>query len=232
MSEQSNDYLKNAVASEVSGFQIPVLNLGALELPDDKFGCSFILCGSTRSGKSTIMNYLYKKFFTDYIGTLMSNSLQSDAYNYIKKQVKTSHHYHPEVLKDCYKINHETKNKYKFLFIIDDVTHTRHDKEIQRLMCLYRNSRMSCIVSGQGLVMMDKLSRGNINYVLLGKMNSSTEIERNVKEFLTGYFPATMRMSEKIQLYKQLTADYCWLLIDNINGVLMRTKLRPEQLIE
>jgi hypothetical protein len=178
------------------------------------------------------MNYLFKKFFSgDYISTLMSNSLQSDAYNYVKKYCVTSDHYHPEVLKDCYKINHETKNKYKFLFIIDDVTHTRHDKEIQRLMCLYRNSRMSCIVSGQGLVMMDKLSRGNINYVLLGKMNSASEIERNIKEFLTSYFPTTMRMAEKVQLYKELTSDYCWLLIDNINGKIMRTKLRPEQLI-
>jgi hypothetical protein len=177
------------------------------------------------------MNYLYKKFFSDYISTLMSNSLQSDAYNYVKKHCVTSDHYHPELLKDCYRINHETKNKYKFLFIIDDVTHTRHDKEIQRLMCLYRNSRMSCIVSGQGLVMMDKLSRGNINYVMLGKMNSASEIERNIREFLTAYFPTDMKMAQKIQLYKELTCDYCWLLIDNINGKIMRTKLRPEQLI-
>ena len=232
MAENPDTYLAHAVASSVSGFSIPVLNLGALEIPDDKFGCSFILCGSTRSGKSTIMNYLYKKFFSgDYISTLMSNSLQSDAYNYVKKHCNTSDHYHPEILKDCYRINHETKNKYKFLFIIDDVTHTRHDKEIQRLMCLYRNSRMSCIVSGQGLVMMDKLSRGNINYVMLGKMNSASEIERNIKEFLTAFFPTDMKMAAKIQLYKELTADYCWLLIDNINGKIMRTKLRPEQLI-
>jgi hypothetical protein len=79
--------------------------------------------------------------------------------------------------------------------------------------------------------MMDKLSRGNINYVMLGKMNSASEIERNIKEFLTAFFPTDMKMAAKIQLYKELTSDYCWLLIDNINGKIMRTKLRPEQLI-
>ena len=231
MAEQSDSYMTQAIPSTVAGFDIPILNLGALEIPPDQFGCSFILCGSTRSGKSTIMNYLYHKFFQSYISVLMSNSLQSPAYNYVKKHCVTSDHYHPQILKDQYTINHATKNHYKFLNIIDDVTHVRQDKEIQRLMCLYRNSRMSSIVSGQGLTMMDKLSRGNINYVLLGKMNSSAEMERNVKEFLTGFFPATMRMTEKIQLYRTLTQDYCWILIDQINGQIFRTKLRPEQII-
>ena len=218
--------------SNIADLNFPVINLGALEIPDDKFGCSFILVGSTRSGKSTIMNYLYKKFFSDYLTTLMSNSLQSGAYDYVKSKVDViSDHYHPEILKDIYRINHATKNHYKALFIIDDVTHIRGDKEVQRLMCLYRNSRMSCIVSGQGLVMMDKLSRGNVNYVMLGKMNSSAEQERNIKDFLQGYFPTTLKMAEKIQLYKRLTDDHCWLLIDSINGILYRTKLRPEQLI-
>ena len=223
-------YMSASKPSVVDGFHIPVLNLGSLELPDPKFGCSIIMCGSTRSGKTTLLNYIYKKHFTDFISILMSNSLQSDAYNMLKKTCLTSDHYHPDILKDCYKMNHETKNNYQFLAIIDDVPDKRNDSELKRLMTIYRNSRISCVVCAQGLTMMDKLSRGNINYVFLGRMNSSEEIERNIKSFLQGHFPPLMRMTEKIQLYKTLTADHCWIVLDQINGTIFRTKLLQNQI--
>ena len=215
----------------VCGLEIPVLNLGSLELPDQKFGCSFIVVGSTRSGKTTLLNYLFKKHFMNHISVLMSNSLQSDAYNFLKKNCITSDFYHPEVLKDMYKINHETKNHYEFMCVIDDVPDKRNDPEIKRLMTIYRNSRISCFVCAQGLTMMDKLSRGNINFVLLGRMNSSEEIERNIKSFLQGHFPTTMKMSEKIKLYRQMTENHQWLVLDQINNHFFITKLNESQLI-
>lgn len=215
----------------VCGLEIPVLNLGSLELPDQKFGCSFIVVGSTRSGKTTLLNYLFKKHFMNHISVLMSNSLQSDAYNFLKKNCITSDFYHPEVLKDMYKINHETKNHYEFMCVIDDVPDKRNDPEIKRLMTIYRNSRISCFVCAQGLTMMDKLSRGNINFVLLGRMNSSEEIERNIKSFLQGHFPTMMKMSEKIKLYRQMTENHQWLVLDQINNHFFITKLNESQLI-
>jgi type IV secretory pathway VirB4 component len=224
-------FLQNAPIATFGSFQIPVQNIGMLELPDDKFGCSIILCGSTRSGKTTMLNYLYKKHFMDYISLLMSNSLQSDAYTMLKKHCAKADFYHPEILKELYKINHETNNHYKFFVVIDDIPDKREDQEIKRMLTIYRNSRISCVICAQGLTMMNKLARSNINYVFLGRMNSTQEIERNVKEYLTSYFPTNMRMAEKILLYKELTSDYWWLVLDNINGVIFRTKLRPEQMI-
>jgi len=215
----------------INGFTIPVLNIGMIELPDDKFGCSIIMCGSTRSGKTTMLNYLFKKLFTQHISILMSNSLQSDAYKMLKKECITSDFYHPELLKELYKINHETKNHYKFLAIIDDVPDKRNDAEIKRMLTIYRNSRISGIICAQGLTMMDKTARSNINYVFLGRMNSSQEVERNIKEYLTGYLPASMKMAEKIQLYKKLTENYQWIVIDHISGNLFLTKLQPQQII-
>ena len=224
-------YMENAKMQNVCGLEIPVLNLGSLELPDQKFGCSFIVVGSTRSGKTTLLNYLFKKHFMNHISVLMSNSLQSDAYNFLKKNCITSDFYHPEVLKDMYKINHETKNHYEFMCVIDDVPDKRNDPEIKRLMTIYRNSRISCFVCAQGLTMMDKLSRGNINFVLLGRMNSSEEIERNIKSFLQGHFPTMMKMSEKIKLYRQMTENHQWLVLDQINNHFFITKLNESQLI-
>ena len=223
--------MQNAKMQNVCGLDIPVLNIGCLELPDPKFGCSFIVVGSTRSGKTTMLNYLFKKHFMNHISVLMSNSLQSDAYTFLKKNCVSSDFYHPEILKDMYKINHETNNNYEFMCIIDDVPDKRNDQEIKRLMTIYRNSRISCFVCAQGLTMMDKLSRGNINFVFLGRMNSSEEIERNIKSFLQGHFPTNMKMSEKIKLYRQLTEHHQWMVLDQINNFFFITKLTEGQLI-
>jgi GTPase SAR1 family protein len=228
---QSSDYINQAVIQNVAGMNLPVLNAGSIELPDSKFGCSMIMCGSTRSGKTTLLNYFFKRHFQDHISILMSNSLHSDAYNYLKKKCVTSDFYFPELLKEMYKINHGTKNNYEFLAIIDDVPDKREDPEMKRLMTIYRNSRISCIVCVQGATIVNKLARSNINYVFLGRMNSSSEIERNIKEYLQGHFPANLKMTEKIQLYKRLTENYQWIVLDHINGHMFLTRLLPTQII-
>jgi hypothetical protein len=195
---QTTNYMAQAVPSVVNGFPINVLNVASIELPDPKFGVSFILCGSTRSGKTTMLNYLFKKHFENHVSVLMSNSLQSDAYDYLKKKCVNSDFYFPEVLKEMYKINHATKNHYEFFAIIDDVPDKREDPEMKRLMCIYRNSRISSIVCAQTATMINKMARSNINYVFLGRMNSSSEIERNIKDYLQGHLPSTLKMTEKI----------------------------------
>ena len=227
---QTAGYITQGIMHNIGGVQIPVLNLGSLELPHSKFGCSFVLCGSTRSGKTTLLNYLWKKHFQDHISVLMSNSLNSDAYDMLKKKCVSSDFYFPEVLKEMYKINHETKNHYEFFAIIDDVPDKREDPEMKRLMCIYRNSRISSIVCAQTATMISKMARSNINYVLLGRMNSSSEIERNIKDYLQGSLPTTMKMTEKIAWYKDATSDYKWIVMDNINGIMFLTKLQPNQL--
>jgi hypothetical protein len=227
---QSNAYISQAVVQNVAGINIPVLNIGSIELPDPKFGVSFVLCGSTRSGKTTILNYLYKTHFKNHISVLMSNSLNSDAYDMLKKTCATSDFYHPEILKEMYKINHATKNNYEFFAIIDEVPDKREDPEMKRLMCIYRNSRISSIVCAQTATMINKMARSNINWVFLGRMNSSSEVERNIKDYLQGHLPTTMKMTEKIRLYKEWTSNYQWIVLDNINGHMFLTKLQPNQI--
>jgi len=227
---QRGNYITQGVAQNVGGIVLPVLNIGSIELPDPKFGVSFVLCGSTRSGKTTILNYLYKTFFQRHISVLMSNSLNSDAYNMLKKGCVKSDFYHPEILKEMYKINHATKNHYEFFAIIDDVPDKREDPEMKRLMCIYRNSRISSIVCAQTATMINKMARSNINWVFLGRMNSSSEIERNIKDYLQGSLPTTMKMTEKIAWYKEATSNYQWIVLDNINGLMFLTKLLPNQI--
>lgn len=215
----------------IGSFSIPVMNIGHLDIPDDKFGCSMIMIGATRSGKTTLLNYIHKKFFSSYISILMSNSLQSDAYKYLKKNCITSDHYHSELLKDQYKINHETNNHYKFLNICDDITDVRNDKELTRLQTIYRNSRMSSIVCAQTATMINTIARSNINFVLIGRCNSAMQYERAVKDFLNPYLPSHLKLVEKITLVKDLTQDHKWILINNLEGKIYLTKLTEAQLI-
>lgn len=227
---QSGKYITQANIQNVGGVVIPILNIASIELPDPKFGVSFILCGSTRSGKTTILNYLYKAHFKNHVSVLMSNSLNSDAYDMLKKTCVTSDFYHPEVLKEMYKINHATKNHYEFFAIIDDVPDKREDPEMKRLMTIYRNSRISSIVCAQTATMINKMARSNINWVFLGRMNNSGEIERNIKDYLQGHLPTRMKMTEKIVWYQRATSNYQWIVLDNINGHMFLTKLQPNQL--
>lgn len=218
------------VAQIEGPYGIPIRNLDTLKVPDSKFGFSILLCGSTRSGKTTMMNFLYDRHFKYHITTVMSNSLNSDAYDYIKHKCILSDLYHPELLKEMYTINHQTDNHYEFCLILDDLTHVKNDKEYLRLLTIYRNSRISCIVSAQGISMFQKTARGNINFVILGRLNSDAEVEKVVKEYCLSYFPKDMNMVQKISLYRELTNEHWFLVLDQVNGEFFRTKLRPEQL--
>lgn len=214
------------------GKDLPFRNLSTLEIPPDKFGCSIVMYGSTRSGKTCLLNYLYDKHFKDYISVLMSNSLQSDAYKLLKKSCITSDMYHPEIIKDMYKVNHATHNHYKFCVVIDDISdHNRDRDQIVKLFTLYRNTRISTILCAQASTMLNKTCRTNINYVLLGRLNNDAEIEMVVKNYLTSFFPTRLYMSEKISLYRQLTDDHHWIVIDMIGNDIFRTKLTPQQLL-
>lgn len=210
---------------------IPIKNVEELQFPDEKFGCSFLLCGSTRSGKTSMMNHLYHKYFKKHITAVMSNSLQSDAYDLIKHKCVLSDLYHPEIIKTMYQINHATDNHYKFCIILDDLTHVKNDKEYLRLHTLYRNSRIWCISSSQGISMFNKTARGNINFVFLGRLNSDEEVEKVVKGYLISYLPRDINMAEKITLYRKLTEGHWFFVLDQVNGEIFRTKLRPEQLL-
>lgn len=211
------------------GRDLALRNINTLELPDDKFGCSVVLIGSTRSGKTTILNYLYKNYFQSYISVLFSNSLNSGSYKMIQKTAVSSDMYHPEIVKDMYMINHKTKNHYKFLAIIDDITDHKGSNETLKLFTIYRNSRISTVLCAQATTMMSKTTRANINFVLLGRLNNDSEIEAVVKSYLTSFFPTRLYMAEKIALYRQLTADYTFIVIDMVGGDIFRTKLQPQQ---
>ena len=92
-----------------------------------------------------------------------------------------------------------------------------------KLLTIYRNSGISAIISLQSLKLMNTACRGNINFVLLGRLNSDEAIEQVVRAYLMSYLKG--RIDEKIRTYKALTEDHHFIVVNNLDGSVFRTKI-------
>ena len=194
-----------------------------LKLPDPKTGgCSFALIASTRAGKTTMLKYILETYFDEHMIVLMSNSIHAPIYKEIDDCIK-SPLYSPRIIKEGYEINRKTKNHYPFLFVLDDVVDKKFDKELLKLLTIYRNSGLSCIISIQSPILLNSASRGNLNFVLLGKLNSDESIEKVVRMYLMSYLPG--KVEEKVRAYKELTAGHHFFCVNNLTGEVFRTKV-------
>ena len=193
------------------------------ELPSNG-GVSVCFLGSTRSGKTTFLKCLVDRHFKKHFKILMSNSIHNPIYKDMKDLVK-SPIYASKLVKDGYDINKETRNHYDFLYILDDVVTAKFDKELLKLLAIYRNSDLSCIISIQSPVLLNSATRGNLNYVLLGRMNSEEQIEKTIKMYLSSYLDG--KMTDKIRKYKEMTEGHHWIVVNNLTGEVYRTKIKP-----
>lgn len=195
--------------------------------PVETGGCSILMIGSTRSGKSTALKWVMDHYFKKHVGVLFSQSIKANAYkDFNYPLLAKGCAYVPEVIQDMYHINKETKNSYPFLVVIDDHPLVRSDKELIKLSTIYRNSGLSSIVCCQNLGMLNPTCRSNINFILLFKLNNAEATERTIKCFLRGYFPQGLNYDEKVKLYGQLTDDHHFLFINNLTGEIARCKIK------
>ena len=63
---------------------IPLKNIEDLIMPDGKFGFSFMLCASTRAGKTAMMNFLYEKYFKKHATVEYSKSTSIGVAAYLR----------------------------------------------------------------------------------------------------------------------------------------------------
>jgi hypothetical protein len=198
-----------------------------LQLPDTKTGgASVLMIGSTRSGKTTALKYILKRYFKDHIGVVFSESARSPAYADMKhKNLPLSSAWIPQLIKDMYKINKDTKNHYDFMVILDDMPTVKMDKELLKLTTIYRNSNLSSICCMQSPSMMTPTQRSNFNFVFLFKANTTAQAEANIKNYLRGIWPEGWNYEKKIEAYKQMTDDHHFIFIDNLAGKIYRCKI-------
>ncbi|NBP02697.1 MAG: hypothetical protein EBU90_21770 [Proteobacteria bacterium] len=200
-----------------------------VDLPDDSSGCSFLLLGSTRSGKSTLQNYIYYRYFSSHICCVHTFSPQARIYTGIKKGTVFCEDYEPKLIEATYEINKKTKNHYKFAHFIDDVVGKRQDPTLIKLLTVMRNSRISALITGQELSIFNNIARSNINFVCLMFLNSDAAIKKAVESYLRTYFPSDMSITDCMKAYKEMTADHHFIFINNLTGEVYRTKLSMKQ---
>jgi len=194
-------------------------------------GCSIALVGASRSGKTTLLKYLYNEYFTKYIAVMFSMNPQADIYKDLSSKVIVSEQFHPTLLREAHQLNRLSDNKYPFLFISDDyVDHKiKNDPEITRALTIYRNSGVSTIFSFQGRTLLSAVGRNNMNYIAVLKQQTPLEWENVIKEFLSMWLPQGMTMREMITFCQEATVDHQFFFIDNIKGECYLTKLSREQ---
>ena len=204
-----------------------------LKLPTNG-GVSIALIGASRSGKTTLLKYLYKTYFKKHITTMFSMNPQAEIYKDIGTKVLVSDKYHPELLKEAHQINTLCDNKYPFLFISDDYVNMRikTDGEVVRALTIYRNANITSLFSFQGRTLMSAVGRNNINFIAVFKQQTPKEWEAVIKEFLSMWLPTGMTMREMVDFCRVATSDHQFFFIDNIVGCCYISKLTAEQIAE
>ena len=206
--------------------QIPDKSFFLEPPPVESGGCSILMLGSGRSGKTTALKYVIDHYFNKHCGVLFSQSAKAQAYANMKYPLlPLSSVFVPELMNDAYHINKETKNHYPFLFILDDCPLVKNDKELLKLLTIYRNSGISGICCVQSPTLLNPTCRSNFTFTMLFKQNSTEQIEQTIKGWLRGYFPKAWNYEEKIAWYKKATDDHHFILIDNWNGTIQRCKI-------
>lgn len=195
--------------------------------PPETGGCSLLLEGSGRTGKTTMLKYLMDHYFNKHCGAIFSQSARAEAYKDMKYPLMPlSSVYVPELINTAYRINREMgKSMYPFMFVIDDVPLAKNDKELLKTLTIYRNSGISLIHGVQTPSLVNPTCRSNYTYFFLFHNNSSEQAENICKQFLRSYFPAKTTMTERIAWLQEATKDHHFIFIDNWAGTIQRCKL-------
>jgi ABC-type cobalamin/Fe3+-siderophores transport system ATPase subunit len=193
---------------------------------------SWGLIGASRSGKTTLMKYIYRKFFKKHITIMTTMNPHASIYEDLGDKVIVANEYHPEILREAQEINKLTDNKFPIFFISDDYVGNaiKNDPEVTRALTVGRNCGLSSLWSFQGRTLMSSVGRNNLNYIAVLKQQTPLEWECVIKEFLSMWLPPGMTMREMVDFCRIATEDHQFFFIDNIEGCCYLTKLTPAQI--
>lgn len=194
--------------------------------PVESGGCSILLLGSGRSGKTTALKYILDKYFEKHVGVLFSQSAKAEAYKNMKYPLlPLSSAFIPELMNDAYHINRQTKNHYPFLFVLDDTPLVKNDKELLKMLTIYRNSGISGIIGIQSPTLLNPTCRSNFTIVCLFHNNTTEQTEQVIKGWLRGYFPKGWSYEDKIAWFQENTKNNYMIMINNWEGSITRCKI-------
>ena len=203
-------------------YGIPFRKLSSID-PPKTFSMAFI--GSTRSGKSTAMLWCWEHFnLRDQTTIMMTGSPHGEIYGPLRKNSAICPEFHSELIKDAFKMNMATKNKYPTTFIFDDMLDGKHSKALMKLLCVGRNLACCTLLCAQELSILNAIGRTNLNYILCFRLNSDMAVEKVVKNYLRHALPKGT-IAYQIGIYKELTTDHRFFVYDALRNEIFLSKL-------
>lgn len=178
------------------------------------------------------MKHICREYFEKHLTIMFSMNTQAAIYEDLGDKVLVSQSYHPTLIKEAHEINVAGRNKYPMLFISDDYVDNaiKNDKEVTRLLTIYRNSNMSSIFSFQGNTLMSSSGRNSCNYICIFKQQTPKAWKNVIEEFIDMWLPLGWTMAKKIEFCKMVTADHSFFFIDNIEGTVSICRLTASQI--
>jgi len=198
-------------------------------------GNTIAIIGSSQSGKSYLMSYIYLKYFTLYISTLYTqhpNSFIENMKINLRKDEPTistdelnikaenlspiiSTMFFEKVVTSEKTLNQLCENKYKFLNMFDDQIRISSNKLFNDLILTYRNAHISTIICMQYSNLLSKQSRANYNYIVFLHLNTDEAIIVCIKSFLESPIKklfGNISMNQMIEFYRSNTKKYKYIL--------------------
>jgi ATPase subunit of ABC transporter with duplicated ATPase domains len=177
--------------------------------------------GSSGSGKTTLMKKIYKEYFDDedFITVLYAANINAPIYKSFGRKVMSTDQFDDRIPKIMKTIQKSTKNKYRFLNILDDQVDdkTKNNPTLRKMITSYRNSQIYTFIALQDKTLLSSINRGNLHKVFFMKLNSDEAIERIIRTYLSTFLGGkAVKMPEKIRKYRELTCDYKFIMLDNI----------------
>jgi hypothetical protein len=188
---------------------------------------AMVISASRNVGKSHMLSKLYPKWDKKFdLIIVFSYSAHNPTYKFVTGPKFAD--YNPGIINDLFKFQRKTENSLRILIIFDDMVSNKikFDDSIMQCYTRGRNSRISICISTQIFKLISKNSRGNTDYMFIGKTNTAenrltlceTVLMHNVK------IPKTIKnKTQKLEYLDQWllkkTLDHHFIVIDMKNGM-------------
>jgi hypothetical protein len=193
-----NDY-----SNSIKG-KLPTLDIDKSISPNGKLKHTTMIFSSiSRSGKSTLINFLLKKIKHRYdIIILISQNSHNDIYGEDDIYDVKINKDHKKLIKQIRYFQKKTKNKLNFMIVFDDYTSNRikYDTTLTNLFVNGRNANISVIFSAQEFTMIAKVVRLNSRFVFVLKQNNPQSNMRATQQFIYGFVEPPPYI--KLKMYK------------------------------
>ena len=195
-----------------------------MNINEDGHSCTIF--GSSKSGKSYLLERLLKKYVTKKaICILSAQNAHSKIYKNYPKDIIITDSYSPIFIKAGSRINKKSNNKYPMCFVLDDIIDKKSDRGLEDIYLTLRNSMCSIIVLLQNIQLLKSTSRSNSNILIFKKFNNPFAISEYVmKQYLGNYPPfKDLNMSDKVTLYMKIMNDghYNFFILDVLENTLI-----------